>query len=208
MGKAPSGILLKLWWGFSDDQNIYARIVPVVGGVCGSGGFNNHGQPAMKLVNNQSEAEIAQNSVETNLRHALRKMVANLMRVMRGTGKPDHLGNDIVRCAGAFDEYHSAFGGHPSRDFYSDALDLQKVREDYRPWVKEIDPKTAASSAADGTTDMMKAEQEIIRGVMQIIASQMLDQMTQVNQGSQEMHRGIRALQEARRKMKHKVRLD
>ena len=54
----------------------------------------------MKLVSDQSEAEIKRNNAEKKLRHALRQIVASLDAGHEGAGKPLELGNDVIRCAG------------------------------------------------------------------------------------------------------------
>ena len=153
----------------------------------------------MKLISSQSDAEVEQKKIEAELRGALRTVVANLMRVMRGSGKPDQLGRDVAFCAGAFASYHAAFGRHPAREFYFGALNLQAVLEEHRPWVKEAFAEARGRWDEDGTTDRMEAKQAILRGAMQIIASRMLDQMTQENRGEQELHEGIGALRKSRK---------
>lgn len=141
----------------------------------------------VKLVAEQSEADRERNRVEAAREMALeriewtiRDLAANIMRVTRGAGQPEALPRQAAEFVRAVTDHKDAAGTFPLADAYVKALD---IRED--------DPRFRADPHYYG-------QQSIIRGSLQMVASDLLGQRTQEAAGETEMYRGIIMIEEAR----------
>src|ERR1700712_938674 len=136
----------------------------------------------MRLVSEQSEAQLQAYEARTNLKHALRRLTANLMRVTRGAGSSDQLAEQMVDCIEAMDSYGDATGnGVPSWDL-DQMLDPEQAQSEFRPLVKR-DEASLARWEADGTLDRDLAERDIRRASLQVIASMLVNQTPQQTRG-------------------------
>jgi hypothetical protein len=69
----------------------------------------------VKLVSENSDAEIAENDALAAVEWALRDLAANILRVVRGAGKPYDLGRQAVEFANALVAYREAAGVYARR---------------------------------------------------------------------------------------------
>jgi hypothetical protein len=141
-----------------------------------------------------------QDLAEQDFTDYLREAAANVLRVIRGAGRPGLLirqFNDVLKAAVAFQE---AAGHWPPSAMLSSVLAVEdEADEIFKKHASgQIKQESIDRWDSDGTFDEMYAEGTIQRGALQIIASKLLDQAVQVSAGKSEMHGGIRRLIAAR----------
>lgn len=151
----------------------------------------------MRLVSERSEAEIRTYEAHAVVKHALRRLAANIMRVTRGAGSSAELGTQMVACIRALDAYRDAAGHGVSSWDLNQMLDPEAAYKEYRPWIK-VNPEDEARWDEDGTTDRDLAEQDIRRASLQVVASMLLNQNPQQSQGEHDFNEGVRRLEAAR----------
>jgi hypothetical protein len=139
---------------------------------------------------------------EQELRNALRETAANMLRVIRGAGRPYELVkqfNNVVQIAIKF---RDAFGHWPPSHTLGEMLAMHDE-------IHAMDEKESAGRFTkeamerwyeDGTMDRKFAERSIKAGVLQIIASQFVGQTLQERAGESEMSDGINKAMAARQK--------
>lgn len=123
----------------------------------------------------------------------LRMMAATTLRTIRGAGKPHELlplCSELVQAASRFKD---AAGHWPPASMIAKALKMSDAVEDLydRDRAGEIPERNIDRRHQDGTIDRHEAESAIKKGVLQIIASQLLDQPLQEKAGETEMRKGI-----------------
>jgi hypothetical protein len=133
----------------------------------------------MRVISSQSEAEICRRETRERLTYPLRQLTANLLRITRGAGKSYLLGNQLADCIQAFKDYIDAHGALPSEAEVHEILDYEAAWKDYRPWIKENPARPSETSE----TEIELAIRQISQGVLQRVASMLLDQNTQVSVG-------------------------
>lgn len=141
---------------------------------------------------------------EQELRRVLQETAANMLRVIRGAGRPYELINQFSDVAQAAIRFNEAFGHWPPSHMLAEMLKMHDAVED-------MDQKQAAGRFTqtdmdrwheDGTMDRKYAESAIKAGVLQIIASQFVGQTLQESAGKSEMSDGINKAIAARQKSK------
>jgi hypothetical protein len=137
----------------------------------------------MRIVSENSEADLARRRAMAPVDWALRDLTANLMRVTRGAGRPNQIGRQAQALVDAMIEFRDATGVHPSPDEISDALAIGRGPEDLE-------------KISDDHFDEIFAERAIIRGCLRIVASRLLDQGSQVSAGESEMYGSIKRLED------------
>jgi hypothetical protein len=148
-----------------------------------------------------------QDIAEQELADALRDAAANVLRIIRGAGKPYWLieqFGDVIRAASDFKE---AAGHWPPSDMLARMLKLDdEVSEIYhRSKSGQISQESIDRWKQDSTFERLYAERVIQRGVLQIIASKLLGQTVQASAGDSEMHQGIRDMIEAQEEHRNYV---
>jgi hypothetical protein len=133
----------------------------------------------MRVVSENSEAEIARQRAWSEVESHLRELAANFMRVTRGAGKPWEIGRQAQSLINAMQEHWDAVGHYPGSEAISNALSL------------DLDPDVRARMSAENMVEIY-ARQKIVRGCLQFAASHLLGQMTQESAGRSEMHDGMR----------------
>jgi hypothetical protein len=155
----------------------------------------------IKIISQRTEKEIIRDRLESRLRGVLRRFAANMLRVIRGAGRPFELlrqMNDILQLS---TEYRELLGYYPSEDLFANALQFDDEVWRWRKELSEKDDKaTLEQWSADGTFSEMHALHLIHCGSLQIIASRMLGQLTQERAGERELRQGLRDFQDARDK--------
>jgi hypothetical protein len=130
---------------------------------------------------------------------ALREAAANILRVIRGAGKPHALLKQMSDVVAAAVKVREATGQLPT-----DVLETVLRRESKIEaiWEKrqagKIDEASMGRWREDGTLDQLDAEDNIKTGVLQSIASQLVGQKSQECAGQSEMYEGINKIFAAR----------
>ena len=124
---------------------------------------------------------------------AIRDTAANMLRIIRGAGKPYELLMQMKKAIDSaikFQELH----GHWPTDVIIDDLQVEDEMETFLARGREgtTDQATIDGWWKDGTFDRMMAEHTIYRGALQAIASELIGQNTQQRRGENEFHGGLR----------------
>jgi hypothetical protein len=109
---------------------------------------------------------------------AVREMTSNLLRVLRGAGRPYDIGrlaNETVR---AFVSHQKIVGVWPNSD------ELAKMLA--------VGLEDRMLNRDDSSRRLADADLTIIRGVLQVCASRLIGQTTQVCAGASEMGKGLK----------------
>lgn len=133
----------------------------------------------MRLVVNNSDAEVTRRREMEIVAWSLRQLTANLVRVVRGRGSAYKIGSHAVALIEALESYRKASGAYPSD--YDLALALV------------YEPRWANWSKDPAEHALSDAKRTVISGALQMVASEMLGQRSQASTGESEMIRGIRA---------------
>jgi hypothetical protein len=137
----------------------------------------------------ERERQRARERAEDDFSWAIREVAANILRIIRGAGKPYELLSQMQRAIDAavkFKEVHQ----HWPQEVITNELQIQ--REDERICREGKLPQTTIDRWwEDGTFDSMIAEHTILRGALQTIASELIGQSTQKSVGESELHDGI-----------------
>lgn len=134
----------------------------------------------MKLVTENSEADLQKSRLLQGIQWPLKQLSANIIRVTRGAGRAYELRGQMVKVLEALEEYRDAYGHYPSDNEISDALNISSVNSD------------RLHDGISGATDIM------VKGALQIAASKMLGQPAQEAAGECQLFRGKEYLDEAR----------
>jgi hypothetical protein len=157
----------------------------------------------MRLVSEQSTADLRRHEAREALLWPLRELAANLLRIAKRGGRPVYLVRQMSDCLAALKEYADAHGALPSEQEIHDILDCGLAWEQHRPWIKERRADIAAAFGRvdnDSWSDREEAMKLIRKGALQVSASMLLDQLPQVSMGESDIHAGIRLLREAQLK--------
>jgi hypothetical protein len=138
---------------------------------------------------------------EQEFAFALREAAANMLRIVRGAGKPYALLEQMSDVVAAAVKVREVTGQLPM-----DILETVLHRESKTEAIQEkrrageIDETSIERWQDDGTFDKLESEDSIKAGVLQIIASQFVGQRTQECAGESEMRNGINEAFKARQK--------
>lgn len=139
----------------------------------------------MRVISENSEEHLKRRDADRELQYALRSFAANLIRVIRGAGKPYEIDLQVKRMTDALNIYFVAFGHLPMPDAYANHLGISKD----------------ASILRDIPTEerlRVYAEEGIIRASLQIVASRLLGQKTHESAAENDFYSSIFNLDEAR----------
>jgi hypothetical protein len=140
---------------------------------------------------------------EQEFEFALREAAANMLRIVRGAGKPHALLKQMSDVVAAAVKVRDVTGQLPT-----DILETVLHRESKTEAIQEkrrtgeIDETSIERWQDIGMFDKLEAEDSMKAGVLQIIASQFVGQRTQESAGESEMRNGINEAFEARQKAK------
>ena len=130
---------------------------------------------------------------EQELRNALRETAANMLRIIRGAGRPYELISQFNEAVKAAIRFNDAFAHWPPSymlaemlEMYDEPDEIQNKQSSGRFSQADID-----RWYEDATMDRIYAEHAIKAGVLQLIASQFVGQTLQERAGETEMSRGI-----------------
>jgi hypothetical protein len=139
----------------------------------------------MHIVSDGPDPDQPRRDALAAVRRALRELTANLLRMIRGAGKPYLIVGQLDELTTALIAYSEKSGSMMPSDH-----DLKRALTP-----EEYDPLFRATYG-DLEAERRDAIQQIVRGSLQLVASQMLGQSTQEAAGRSEMHAGSRALGE------------
>jgi hypothetical protein len=123
-------------------------------------------------------------------------MAANMLRIIRGGGKPDQLLEQMEQVLQLASKLEKATNLPPSGPL-TDALHSPKgIWESYVSG--EIDERVFNRWQRDGTIAERSAQDKIRGGVLQILASQLLRQQRHLLAGHRELEEGIEHLMSVR----------
>ncbi len=150
-------------------------------------------QCRLRLVSAKSDEELAAEEARRELRETLRSFTANLLRIMRGAGKPDEVAAQCVDLLDSFERYRAAHRRMPDAAELIDALGLPRRRLFRRALSADM-------------RRIFDGEQKVLRGALQVAASQLLGQSAQEAAGESEVREGARETVEGRAAIDPKVR--
>lgn len=149
----------------------------------------------IRVVSERSEAEIKRQRATDALDGPLRQLASNILRIVRGAGKPYDLYEQMLAVLQAMNDYRDAVGAWPSSFEMDKILNARVERnwsdEDLKRWTE------------GGTLEMELAFDAICRGALQNVASKLVDQKLQIAAGENEVYEAvyrIEALREGWRK--------
>lgn len=143
----------------------------------------------MEVVSSDPE-DVERHRLGHEVRWAARSLLANLLRVSRGAGKPQDIEEQLNKLHFAIEDLRSARPREPIGFLLASALDISREytgsEERNRRW--------------------QHAQDTIVHGAMQVIASRLVEQRTQESAGTAEMMNGLREIEEIRAENQKAVR--
>lgn len=133
----------------------------------------------MRLVSSNSDADLSRKRELAAIATALRALAANILRVIRGAGRAGELPDQAVAFIDACINFKEATGNYP----FADDLERMLALDD----LTELLEKFGEAQYA-----LYEAEHTIIRGALQVVASNLVGQRTQATTGGSDMVTGIR----------------
>lgn len=134
----------------------------------------------MRIVSEQSEADLAKHRAVEDLSWPLRSLAANLIRVVRGAGRAYELPSQMVAVLEAIEAYREVVGHYPSDYELSQPINV-RYPENWR-----------LRDGYDGALSTM------VQGALQMAASELVRQDTQMTAGESEMLKGVQRLERYR----------
>lgn len=154
----------------------------------------------------QHEQARKRERVEGDLSWAVRECAANMLRIIRGAGKPHDLLLQMKKVIDTSITFQEVQGYWPG-EVIAGKLRLQDEMEECFE-----QHRTGALSEAsidlwqeDGTFAQMSAEHTAFCGALQIIASRMIGQKVQESAGDSEFSRGLRELEDVKEKRRRRI---
>jgi hypothetical protein len=165
----------------------------------GSGPSKEERDQQQKELEQQHRREWAQSEFSW----AVRDCAANMLRIIRGAGKPHELMRQMQKALNAAIKFQEIHGYWP-QDVIANDLRLEDESEKHLDRVREgeLEQSTFDRWSEDGTFERMDAKHTMHRGALQIIASQLIAQNVQERAGDREFHDGLRAYERVRDKQR------
>jgi hypothetical protein len=138
----------------------------------------------MRIVSENSDADLARRRALERIEGTLRALTANLLRVTRGAGNAHELGRQAADFIEAVEAHRSSTGTMPMSEEVAAMLDLDQYE-----LLGKLDARERSR---------LLAEQTVIRGALQVVASRLMEQRTQETAGHHEMFEGINRVEDIR----------
>lgn len=138
----------------------------------------------VRLVSENTDAEIAAKRALDEFEGSLAILTANLLRIVRGAGRSYDVLEQANSLLLAAQRYRDAAGVWPSSEQIANALDLASPDFDER-W-------------PEGESDFVYGKEAMIRGGLQVAASRLLGQRTQETAGGRELMEGFYLIEQRR----------
>jgi hypothetical protein len=152
----------------------------------------------MRIVSEQSTENIRRKKARDALVPKLRGLAANVLRIVKGTGKPLELLRQMESCSAAIREYAAAHDHVPGHELMHQILNCETTRDEFRPWVKESRKALAPLDAEETGREI--AIRKIRDACLQLAASILLDQLTQCSKAESDLYEGVLILDGARKR--------
>ncbi|EUB95566.1 hypothetical protein PMI07_002054 [Rhizobium sp. CF080] len=146
-------------------------------------------KPKLSVVAQNTQQQIETNEAQDQVNAALLELAANIIRVVRGAGKPEQILHQCSDVVNAAVEYRDAAGRLPSPATLASAILLEREVIDYN------DSFWAARQIA---------YRRIVRGSLQVAASKLLGQRLQIDRGEDEIDESIQELEHLREEIRRK----
>ncbi|MBO9168426.1 hypothetical protein [Rhizobium sp. L245/93] len=138
-------------------------------------------KPPLRVVAKNTQAEIDRGPAQHEVDRTLIILAANILRVVRGAGKPDEVIEQCVDVVNAAIEFQDKTGGYLSSYAVADAILLKPEKvEDYESF----------------HANRQWAIESMVSGSLQYAASRLLDQQLHIQKGERELMSGFRQLEE------------
>jgi len=147
----------------------------------------------MRIVTRTSEKELAMRRAADLISREVVELTANLVRIGRGGGRPQDIERQLRELLRGVDAFRSAASHGPEPEVYADGLRHAWDRTDVR-------------SGDDDVDEFHYAEKRVVRGALQVFASRLLGQNTQIQTGHNEMFDGIIEIEHLREKNRARMR--
>jgi hypothetical protein len=138
--------------------------------------------PDITLVTSSSDAEIRKRHAKDIVEWRARQLAANVLRIVRGAGKPHELAPQAAAYLEASEEHFQAARCYPGPE-------VGDMLRDPRPYNDKL---------SRDEREIQDAIETIERGVLQIVASRLIGQRTQETAGDSELWKGLIAFERAR----------
>jgi hypothetical protein len=141
----------------------------------------------------EKERERAREWARSDFSSTIREVAANVLRVVRGAGKPYELLVQMQEVVNKAVKYREVHGYYPSSDLIQQVLALydEYEQQEERQRRQEISEESRNVLRDDGYLDRLYALHIIHRGALQVAASGLIGQDTQQRAGESELHRGL-----------------
>ena len=139
----------------------------------------------MRLVSENSEADLAKREKLDEVERRFVDLASNVLRVVRGAGKPGDIGDQASALAWAYIEFEKVAGHYPFPEHIAEAANIAPTHDQ----LSKMSPENYEEVAS---------EHQIIKGALQIAASRLLRQRTQESAGDNEMFEGMRRWEDNR----------
>lgn len=141
----------------------------------------------MQVVSSQSDEDIRRTRARADSEWAMVELTANLLRIIRGAGKPYELGRHLSEVMRTMQQHYDVVGFWPY-DEMAEAVRLPDV------WDR--------AAERPGNAAELYAIHSIVRGSLQMIASDLLGQRTQRVSGEHELYGGANDLEAFRQEQR------
>lgn len=152
---------------------------------------------ALKVVSSQTSTQIERNRAEGDLEFPFRNLAANVIRTVRGAGRPEDMVAQMLACLDAAEAYRKLTGHYPKAKIYRRFLNLAEFYFDPTTWADEREKEAIKQLAMSGYPERIEGERMIHRGALQVAASRLLGQHTQEVLGDHEMYAGVHLLKDS-----------
>jgi hypothetical protein len=145
--------------------------------------------PDFRVIDGGGKGNRDKDGAERDLREKLLEAAANMLRIIRGAGKPDELIVQVNEFLLAAIRYKDKVGRWPSGEVFAEILAIKRDADEIR--VEDRTEEDRDRMYESGRMDRMYAEQTIKAGVLRTIAAQLLGQDLQERHGKKELSDGI-----------------
>jgi hypothetical protein len=160
---------------------------------------------ALTVVSEQSEKNILKKRAHDQLTRDLRRFAANFLRIASGSGKPLDLLRQTEKLTASLQAHADAHDGAlPTPKTVHQILDSRAALIEYRPWIKEVDETSRRRWEEDGTYARSDAVAGIVKAGLMMVASELVDQLTQHSIAESEFYEQIRRLEDVREKSRRR----
>jgi hypothetical protein len=138
--------------------------------------------PDLTVITGASDRELKQQESTRQLKTALVTLTANLIRIVRGAGVPDHLLEQVRHFAEAYAAYFDAHGHEAPHGLFNEFLAFEH-------------PELSQNG---NYADIVLTDHAICRSALQVVASSLLQQRPQLDKAWSHLHSTL-DLREVRR---------